>query len=153
VLCQSDTSPFSSTTNRVLLTISGKITKKNRGDTAVYDLAALDALNQKEVKTWTPWHNGKPTFTGPLFSDVLDNVQAQGTDVVVTAINDYTSTIPIQELRKWPIILATRIDGKTISVREKGPIFTIYPFDQFPETKNEVCFFRFVWQVKSIEVR
>lgn len=153
VLCQSDSSPLSSTTNHVLLTVSGKINKKNHGETSVFDRAALEALNQQETKTSTPWHKGRPTFKGPLFSDVLDHVQAFGTEVVVTAINDYSSTIPIQDLRKWPIILATRMDGKTMSIREKGPIFVIYPFDKFPETKNEVSYFRSVWQVKSIEVR
>lgn len=153
VLCQSDPSPLSSTTNRVLLTVSGKINKKNHGETFVFDQVALDALNQRELKTSTPWHKGRPTFSGPLFSEVLDHVQAQGTNVIVTAINDYSSTIPIQDLRKWPIVLATRIDGKVIPIREKGPIFVIYPFDTFPETKNEVSFFRSVWQVKSLEVQ
>ena len=39
-----------------------------------------------------------------------------------------------------------------MSIRDKGPIFMIYPFDKNPELYNEKYFSRSVWQIKSIEV-
>ena len=40
-----------------------------------------------------------------------------------------------------------------MAVREKGPLFVIYPFDADPSLFNEKYFNRSVWQVKAIEVR
>ena len=39
-----------------------------------------------------------------------------------------------------------------MSVRDKGPIFVIYPFDEAPELYNETYFGRSVWQAVSVEV-
>jgi len=39
-----------------------------------------------------------------------------------------------------------------MSLRDKGPIFVIYPFDKHPELLNEVVFSRSVWQVTEIKV-
>ena len=39
-----------------------------------------------------------------------------------------------------------------MSVRDKGPLFVIYPFDEAPELNNETYYGRSAWQVKSIEV-
>ena len=70
----------------------------------------------------------------------------------VTALNDYVTEIPVADFRDNPVILATAIDGKSLSVREKGPIFIIYPFDEQPSLNNETYYGRSAWQVKSIEV-
>ena len=43
------------------------------------------------------------------------------------------------------------IDGKPIGVREKGPLFVMYPFDERPELRTSVHFSRCIWQLKSIE--
>ena len=45
------------------------------------------------------------------------------------------------------------MDGKPLSVRDKGPLFLIYPFDKNPELYNEKYFSRSVWQIKKIEIR
>ena len=59
----------------------------------------------------------------------------------------------MEDFANYPVILATRLDGAEMSVRDKGPIFVIYPFDDAPELNNETYFGRSAWQVKSIEVR
>jgi hypothetical protein len=92
-------------------------------------------------------------FEGPLGSAFLDAVGAKGDTLLITALNDYTAEVPIEDFRKWPVILATRMNGEPMPVREKGPIFVIYPFDADPALYNELYFNRSVWQVKSIEVR
>jgi hypothetical protein len=37
-------------------------------------------------------------------------------------------------------------------VREKGPVFIIYPFDSFPELRNLTYYSRSIWQVKALNV-
>jgi hypothetical protein len=137
----------------VILTVSGKISHRNSAGGAALDAAMLAALPSKTTTTDTPWYPTKTRFEGPLGAALLDLVGATGTTLRVTALNDYAVEIPVSDFRKWPVILATKINDKPISVREKGPIFVIYPFDQEPSLYNELYFGRSAWQVKAIEVR
>ena len=124
----------------------------NAGEAAVFDLAMLDALAGRETTAETPWFDQEHTFKGSLLSAVLDAAGAHGTALRVRAINGYEAVIPMEDVAAYPIILATRIDGKKLSVRDKGPIFVIYPFDRDPELYNEIYYTRSVWQVEAMEV-
>lgn len=137
----------------VVLTVGGNIANSNGNDTAQFDLAMLDALSQHTTTTMTPWYDGAQTFSGPLGSAILDAVGATGTTVTVTALNDYSAEIPLSDFVDYPLILATRINDKELSVRDKGPLFVIYPFNAVPELYNEVYFGRSVWQVTAITVK
>lgn len=139
-------------TGDVILTISGAIGRTNAGDLAVFDMAMLEAMAQRDTVTATPWYDGAQTFSGPTIADILAAVGADGTALRVIALNDYAAEMPVQDTADTPVILATRLNGDWMSVRDKGPLFTIYPFDEMPELFNEVYFSRSVWQVKAIEV-
>jgi hypothetical protein len=139
-------------TGDVILTISGALSNTNSGSDAVFDLAMLEALPQRTTVTSTPWYEGAQTFTGPTIADILAAVGATGATLRLVALNDYASDMPVQDTLDSPVILATRLNGNLLPVREKGPLFTIYPFDEHPELLNEVYFTRSVWQVKAIEV-
>ncbi len=136
----------------VILTVKGAISVVNEGDTAQFDLAMLDKLEKRTIVTETPWYEEAQTFEGPLLSDLLDVLGVKGESVRVIALNDYSAEIPMEELWKYPVVLTTRIDGETLSVRDKGPLFVIYPFDDYPELHDELHFGRCVWQVTSIEI-
>ena len=137
----------------VLLTVTGAIEPGNAGASAVFDRAMLDALPGRAAKVETPWTDGTVTFEGPLGSALLDAVGAHGTVMHITALDDYAVDVPIEDFRKYPVILATRKNGAPMPVRDKGPIFVIYPFDQDKSLINEVYFNRSVWQVKAIDIR
>jgi hypothetical protein len=137
----------------VVLTVTGVISNTNAPGAAEFDLEMLDALEQRVSTVETPWYDGPITFEGPLGSAILDAVGARGDTIVITALNDYSSPVPADDFRTWPVILATRQDGKRMAVRDKGPLFVIYPFDLDPILQNEVYFGRSVWQVRSIDVR
>ena len=68
------------------------------------------------------------------------------------ALNDYAATVPIDDFAKFNVILAMKRDGQYMPVRDKGPLFVIYPYDSSPELKSQVYYARSVWQVKSLEV-
>ena len=110
-------------------------------------------MPKRETTAETPWYDGARTFQGPLLSEVLEAVGANGSELRVRAINGYEATIPIADVDAYPVILATRIDGKVLSIRDKGPIFVIYPFDLGPALYNEVYYERSVWQVETLDVR
>ena len=96
--------------------------------------------------------DGVKKFAGPLGEALLDAVGASGTQLKVIALNDYITVIPISDFRDYDVILATKLDDAPMSVRDKGPIFVIYPFDEHPTLNNETYYGRSAWQVKSIEV-
>jgi len=139
-------------TGKPILTITGEIENTNAGEAAVFDLAMLDALPGRTTTTETPWYEGERNFSGPLLSAVLAAVGARGETVRVRAINKYSADIPLDEVDGIPVILATRLDGAVMSVRDKGPVFVLFPFSEVPELYNERVFNRSVWQVAEIEV-
>jgi hypothetical protein len=148
-----DPSTLKVPTGPTVLTIAGKIGVRNHGEEAVFEMDMLEALPGRKGTMQTPWEREKITFEGPLMSAVLDAVEAKGSTVLVTALNEYAAEIPVSDFRKWPVILATRKNGGRMTVREKGPLFIVYPFDAASELYNEVYFGRSVWQVKRMEVR
>lgn len=137
----------------VILTVSGAIENTNGNGVAQFDKAMLEALQQRTTETATPWHEGVVKFEGPLGRALLDAVGAKGENMEVTAINDYASNVPVADFYDHEVILALKADGKYMRVRDKGPLFIIYPFDENPDLKSEVIHNRSVWQIKSIDIQ
>ena len=138
-------------TGPVVLTVKGEISNTNAGDTAQFDRAMLDGLKHRKAEMETPWTEGKVTFEGPLLREILTAVGATGTILKVRALNDYAADVPADDAR-LQTILATKLDGKPMSVRDKGPLMLVYPFDLDADLYNEKYFSRSVWQIKEIEV-
>ena len=137
---------------RVVLTVTGVIDETNDGEQAVFDLAMLNALPGRAGAMETPWTDGQTRFSGPLLRSLLAAVGAHGSALRITALNDYSAELPIADATEFDTMLATKMDDKPMSVRDKGPLFLVYPFDTNPELYNEKYFSRSVWQIKSIEV-
>lgn len=145
-------SPLPSPKGTVILTISGAIEHTNGQGVARFDRAMLDALPGRKADVETPWLKERAVFEGPLTSGILDAVGAHGSRLRIEALNDYVAYIPIDEARSLDIILANRLNGEPLSVRDRGPLFVIYPFDQDPSLYNEAVFSRSVWQIRAIVV-
>src|SRR3954468_22795121 len=138
--------------DKPILTISGKIGATNKDDTAQFDRHMLEALGMETVETTTPWHSGVVKFEGVPIDKLMKEVEAQGQRVSVVALNDYASEIPIEDFTKYKVILALKRNGEYMPVRDKGPLFIIYPYDQNPELKNQTYYTRSVWQVARLIV-
>ncbi|MFB9867012.1 molybdopterin-dependent oxidoreductase [Vreelandella sulfidaeris] len=139
-------------TGPVILVVSGKLAHTNVGNEAHFDKAMLEALSQHETITHTPWYDDAVRFSGPLGRDILEAAGADGESLRVVALNDYAATIPVSDFANHDVILAMRANGKALRIRDQGPLFVIYPFDQHPELLNEEVLSRSVWQVKRIDV-
>lgn len=138
---------------RPILAVSGKIAVKNAGETARFDMKMIEALPQHSFTTRTPWYDKPVKFTGPLLADLLAAVKASGTSVSAVAINDYKVSIPMADATKFQMIVATQIDGKPIPVREKGPLFVVYPFDSSAELRTSTYYERSIWQLKALDIQ
>jgi len=139
--------------DKPILTISGKISVTNKDNTAQFDRAMLESLGLVAIETTTPWHDGKVRFEGVSLDKLMKQVGASGQRVVVVALNDYTTEIPMEDFGKFNVILAIKLNGEYMSVRDKGPLFVIYPYDSNPDLKSQTYYARSAWQVAKIDVR
>lgn len=135
------------------LQIDGAISAPDGGPLVQLDGAALRALPQYNVTTHTPWHDGAVTFSGPRLEDLLELLKPAGKTLHITALNDYSVDIPLSDLQRYQPVLAWQLNGQPISVRNKGPLFLIYPFDAYPELHNQLYYGRSIWQIRRITVR
>ena len=140
-------------TDKPILTVTGKITVTNKDGTAQFDRAMLEALGQTSFSTSTPWYKEPVKFEGVPLAKLLDVVGATGDRIVSVALNDYSAEMPMEDARKFGVILALKRDGEYMTVRDKGPLFIIYPFDSNPDLKVQKYYSRSVWQVARIEVK
>jgi len=142
--------PLTTPTGKVVLTISGKIGESNSPKGAQFDMAMIEKLPQHSFTTLTPWEKQPIQFTGPLLRDVLAAVKAKGGVIKAMALNDYQSSIPVEDAMKFDMVLAHKINGQPISVKTKGPLFIVYPYDAKPELRSAVYYERSPWQLKSL---
>jgi len=143
---------FSKPASKVLLTLSGNIKNTNEDGKAVFDIASLEKLGMVSFQTASPWFNGPTTFTGIPLQKLMDYVGAKGSIVKVTALNDYTTVIPLNDFKKYNVILAVKINGEYMRIRDKGPFFIVYPYDSMPELNNQMFYSRSAWQVSRMNI-
>ena len=137
-----------------VLAISGLVTAKNGGDALRFDISTLEQLGLVEYSVHDPWLKDTFTYTGVLLSDLLKYAGTFHTarSVHMVALDDYQVDIPIADINKWPILLATRSNGEYLSVDSYGPTRIIYPYGShtIDQTSHNDLW---IWSLKSIEVR
>lgn len=142
-------------TGEVILTVTGKIGIKNDGDALRLDMETLEKFGVVEYPLNDPWLKEKMTYQGVLMSDFLKMIQADSSAEIVhiVALDNYEIDLAVQELNKWPVLLATRANGKYMDVSENGPTRIIFPFDQFSEIDPKIYRDLMIWNIASMEVR
>ena len=139
---------------KVVLTISGALANTNDNGAASFDQALLQTLPQHSFSTKTPWYAQPRKYSGVLLVDLLAAVGARpGVSIKAVALNDYRVDIPADDLTRQGAMLAYLLDDKPMSVREKGPLVIIYPFDDKPELRTAVHYSRAIWQLRTLELK
>ena len=137
----------------VILTVTGSITRTNAPGRAEFDQKMVEALGVEHLSTTTNWTDGKQAFDGVLVSKLLAAVGAKGTSVAAVALDDYAITIPISDFTEFPVILALRMNGQALTPRDRGPLWIVYPRDDYPALQNPNIDLRWVWQLKTLTVK
>lgn len=135
----------------VLLTVSGAIKVTNNGDLAEFDLEMLKALDDTTVETTTIWTEGEQIFQGVSLDVLMMRLGIEAGTIRATAINDYAVEIPVSDAIPGGPILAYFLNGDEMSIRDKGPLWVIYPFDANADYRSEVIYSRSIWQLDRIE--
>ena len=145
--------PLAKPQAKVVLSVTGMVERANASGRADFDMAMLEALPQHSFVTATPWFQTPRRFSGPLLRDVLAAAGAQGTTLSAVALNDYKVQIPAEDAQRFKVLMATRLDGQPMPVREKGPLFIIYPYGDSADLRSERYYNRSAWQLRTLDVK
>lgn len=91
--------------------------------------------------------------TGPLLRDVLKYFSVEGVAADATAFDAYEIDIPVDDARRYNVVLARSIDGKKLTLRNRGPVWITYPLKDNPELLNPMYEARSVWQLKELHMK
>lgn len=137
----------------VLLTVDGPIATTNGAKGATFDMEMLKALPVTHFRTKTIWTDGEQEFTGVQLKDLLDRLGVSSGTLSAAAVNDYAVQIPVSDAVAGGPIVAYELNGQPMSVRDKGPLWIVYPYDAKDAYRSEVIYSRSIWQLVRITVR
>ena len=135
----------------VLLTVSGAIEHTNGPGQAEFDQAMLEELGTATLETHTVLTNGLQRYEGVPLAAVLGRIGARGTALHATAANAYEVDIPLTDLQYAPLI-AMRANGRTLTLRDKGPLWIVYPRDAHTVLQDQRYDSRWIWHLIRLRV-
>ncbi|WPC73194.1 oxidoreductase [Vibrio porteresiae] len=120
--------------------------------TQEFSLDQLIKNADEEIVTATPWTDGQTKFKGISAQKLLSLTGGSKSNLKVIALNNYWAVIPYADIEKYNPVFAVERNGEEMSVRDKGPIWVIYPLSKFDQVSNELLHSRMVWQVNRVEL-
>ena len=139
-------------TGRVILEVTGAITQTTVPGKAQFDRATLDAMAVATLETSTPWTKGVQRFEGFPLATLLKTVGATGTSIKAIALNDYSAVLPIGDSVASGAFVVVRQDGKPLSVRDRGPLWIVFPYDSDSRLTTDAYLNRSVLQIKELMI-
>ena len=169
--------PSKARTGPGLLTVTGAITRSNRGpldpsfdplmvkhgatfDKAwVFDAAQLARLPSVAFRP-TLEYDAKPhSVRGPLLGTVLGAAGVAADAPVMLALralDGYTVALSLADAQRYRMIVATSLDGVPMSLGGLGPLWAVYDADRLADFKDKPLKERFAlcpWGLYFIEVK
>lgn len=129
----------------VVVTVTGQIAHTNRGPfdpftdvlfgaldekfekAFAFTLDDLAALPQESVEVGYPNWPGPVSVSGPTLASVLEAAGAEGTQVLVQAVDGYAPSFKIAEVKAGTFILATSMGGEPLAIGGRGPAWLVFP--------------------------
>ncbi len=142
-------SAIAATAEEVLLIVD---VKGDGSDLRSMTDADLQALPQVEFTTSTIWTTDPVTFAGPTLAAVLESVGAADGSLSMVAVNDYKVQMPRGVVAQDAPIIATRLNGEPFTIRNKGPLWLVFPFDSSTAYQTEEIYSYSIWQLTRIAV-
>jgi len=140
---------FGARADDAVLMLSGKVP----GGQVTLTRDRIAALPQRELSEQPTSFPAAMNFKGPLLADVLTLAGATGSDMTLSAADDYKVDITGEEMKTYNPILAIEKDGARMAPDDFGPFFVMWPFKEKPEIDNELFQAKAIWSVVTIEVR
>jgi len=118
-----------------------------------FGLSDLEALGTTEIATSTPWTEGVVRFSGPTLAALAALEDRPVVEARLTALNDYSIDVPAEDWAAHEVVLASCADGARMRVRDRGPLWLVYPLDSDPALRSQRYHARMIWQVRAVEFR
>jgi hypothetical protein len=131
----------------VLLTVTDA-----SGSDWAFDRAMMEALGWQTITTVTPFTEGPQEFSGVPLAVVAEATGAVGSVIEAVAINDYVAEIPAEHATAHSVFLALDHNGEPMRVRDRGPVWIIYPSDAV-EAATDRFDSLMVWQLRELNFR
>lgn len=117
-------------------------------------MEALEALGTERVRTVTAWTQGPQNFSGVPLARVVRAAGGEGaTSLRAEALNRYAVSVPMEDAWENGAVLATRLDSRPMRVRDRGPVWLIYPWSERPALDRPEVNERAIWQLRRLELR
>ncbi len=110
----------------------------------------LEKFPLVSVRTETQWTNGVLHFQGPLMRDLLNDVGAVGNLIQVNGLDGQSAVIPREDFEKYDVIIACQVNGQYFDIRERGPLWIIYPWSNNPEIQSAAYYDRGIYHLSSL---
>jgi len=119
----------------------------------VLDREELETFPQTTVTTASPYYDGLMAFSGPTLKRVIETFGlSDQTRITFRALNDYQVSGTLEEVLELDAIVATRMEGKTMSIRNRGPFWIMLPLSERPELDHGDYHRFMIWQLDQIEL-
>lgn len=115
------------------------------------DINALQDLPATSFQTSTIWTVDLQSFRGVRLADLLDRLEITDGIAILTAANDYQISIDIDDIEPDGALIAYERNGAPMTLRDKGPLWLVYPYDDDPKFRTEVIYANSIWQLDRIE--
>ena len=140
---------ISSPQGRVILSLLGAVQSSNHPDGGLhFDFNMLEQLPQQSFVTSTPYTETTHEYRGPSLSQVLKLAGIENRALTAAALNEYSVALSGKELDQ--AILAIRQDGQKMRIRNKGPIWLMFPLDKDQSLDRPSVHQQMIWQLRSI---
>jgi hypothetical protein len=123
------------------------------GGETTLTLDEIRAMEAVDLRTGTPWTYETATFTGVTGRRFVEALGARGSEVVADALNDYHVAIPFDVFASDTTLIAYARDGAPMPVRDKGPLWVMFPFDTDPLYSSDSYKTYAIWSLYRLEFR
>lgn len=131
-----------------ILTVTGRHAQTGAEVTIDLSLAEIAAMESSVLETTTIWTSGEIAFRGVLLQDLFRFLDLElPLRVRCTALNEYRIEIPLSDTRETTVLVAYQQDGSYMRVRDKGPLWIIYPRESGIINAAD----RMIWQLRHME--
>jgi hypothetical protein len=117
-----------------------------------FDRDTLERIGLIRYTSRNHWYDQPVTYEGVPGSALLAvvGVPPGATRLRARALNDYVVHIPLADFRDWPVMFALKLDGQYLTVKDKGPIWVVYPNHLDPHLGGMSYQGRWIWQLREI---
>ncbi|MCG7585435.1 oxidoreductase [Photobacterium sp. OFAV2-7] len=111
----------------------------------------LEELPQTSLTTHLPWIKEQAEFSGVKLTTLLNAYQLEPTEILMSALNDYSASSSWKHIRKYEPIIAIKKNDQYLKIRDYGPYWLVFSIDKYPELSQRKNLAKMVWQLETIK--